>query len=58
VPVILGADFLRENRIAIDFRENCVRRGEKEYTKIYKFMAKKEIDKIRLFGNEGDCWPL
>jgi hypothetical protein len=55
VPVILGADFLRENRIAIDFHENCFRRGEKEH-KIYEFISKKLFDKIRLHGNGVDCW--
>jgi len=58
VPVILGADFLKENRIAIDFHENCFRRGEKEYNKIYKFISTKEFDNNRLFGNGTDCWPL
>jgi hypothetical protein len=58
VPVILGTDFLKENRIAIDFRENCLRRGEKEYNKIYKFISIKEFAKIKLFGNAYGCFRL
>jgi hypothetical protein len=57
-PVILGADFLKEKSIAIDFRENCFRRGEKEYNKIYKFIPKSEFDKIRFNGNGVEFWPL
>jgi hypothetical protein len=58
VPVILGEDFLRENRIVIDFHENCFRRGEKEDGKIYQFISTTEFDEITLHGNETDCWPL
>jgi hypothetical protein len=58
VPVILGEDFIRENRIAIDFDENCFRRGEKENSKIYKFISTTEFDEITLHGNGIDCWPL
>jgi hypothetical protein len=58
VPVMLGADFLRENRIVIDFHENCFRRGEKEYNKIYKFLSIMESLKIELFGTDYGWWPL
>jgi hypothetical protein len=58
VPVILGEDFLRENRIAIDFHENCFRRGEEENSKIYKFISTTEFDEITFEGKGVDCWPL
>jgi hypothetical protein len=47
VPVILGEDFLRENRIAVDFQENCFRKGEKENNRIYRFTSTKEINNWR-----------
>jgi hypothetical protein len=39
VPVILGEDFLRENRIVIDFHGKCFRIGQKENNRIYKFIS-------------------
>jgi hypothetical protein len=47
VPVILGEDFLRENRIAVDFQEKCFRKGENENNRIYRFISTKEINKWR-----------
>jgi hypothetical protein len=58
VPVIFGEDFLNENRIAIDFHEKCFCKGQKENNRIYGFMTKKEIAKIRRHGNEIYLSPL
>jgi hypothetical protein len=53
--VLLGQDFLRENRIALDFREKCLRIGDKENNRICEFTSTKEIKKFILCGKRNDC---
>jgi hypothetical protein len=59
--VLLGEDFLRENRMALDFREKCLRFGDKENNIICEFTSTKEIEEFMLHGNgnvNDCCWPF